>query len=119
MGKREKNPPRPLHPPKNNSLEEGEKKEKTQPLHLETTKPLPSLMSIKKQPLIEKVPALQKIIHLSHSLSLSQGAEKKNPLDRMGYHPPLPPPTQKKIALKKKKKKKNPQPSALFIKLHI
>jgi hypothetical protein len=94
-------------------LEEGEKKEKTQPLNLETTKPLPSLMSIKKQPLIEKVPALQKK-HLSHTFPFP-----KIPFVRMGYHPPLPLPTQKKKPFRKRKRKKTPQPSALFIKLHI
>jgi hypothetical protein len=67
-------------------------------------------MSIEKQPLIEKVPVLEKK-HLSHSLSLSKGAEKKIPLDRMGYHPPLPLPTQKKNSpFEKEKKRKTPNP---------
>jgi hypothetical protein len=73
---------------KNNSLEEGEKIEKTQPLHLETTKPLRLLMSIKKQPLIEKVPALEKK-HLS--ISFPKGQEKKSLWNRWGITPLFPP----------------------------
>jgi len=52
-------------------------------------------MSIKKQPLVEKVPALEKK-HLSHSLSLPKG-QKKNPLwIGWGITPLFPSPPRKK-----------------------
>jgi hypothetical protein len=70
VGKKKKKPTTPF--PRTTPWKKEKKKEKTQPLHLETTKPLPSLMSIKKQPLIEKVTALEKK-HLSKPFPKGQG----------------------------------------------
>lgn len=81
------------------------KKEKTQPLHLETTKPLPSLMSIKKQPLIEKV------LHLKRNTSPFpfQRGRKKNPFGMdVASPPPFPSPPIEKSPFEKEKKRKLP-----------
>jgi hypothetical protein len=71
-------------------------------------------MSIKKQPLIEKVPALEKK-HLS--IPFPKGQEKKSLWNGWGITPLFPSPPIKKAFLKKKRKESS-QPSALFIKLH-
>jgi hypothetical protein len=66
------------------------KKEKTQPLHLETTKPLPSLMSIKNNP------SLKRSLHLKRNTSPFpfQRGRKKNPFGiDVASPPPLPLPT--------------------------
>jgi hypothetical protein len=72
-------------------------------------------MSIKKQPLIEKV------LHLKRNTSPFpfQRGRKKNPFGMDVASPPPSPPHPLKKALLKKKRKESSQPSALFTKLHI
>jgi hypothetical protein len=105
VGKKKKeNPP---CPSQEQLLGRRRKKEKTQPLHLETTKPLPSPMSIKKQPLIEKVPALEKK-HLS--IPFLKVQEKKSLWNGWGISTLFPSPPISKSPFEKEKKRKLPTP---------